>query len=490
MSIEEEAEAPRRAIAWLGREPASDARGAFESRGLTIGPLSASVSNVAAVILTEGGKPRAFAEALRGRAENLMNQGCDLLAVTRWTTMLSKVLKEAHLPCLSAGVDIFHPYIRVIDPTQPVPWNEIANSALAWGRERRPSTSVDFFAAEAGRSLVDLGISPEDEVLLRRAFWDCREVHFEELNQGKSGATVLVAHAKLEHGWAAPYFLKISDRAEVIREYRNYREDVDPYIHFQLGPGLTLQRCCLGAHRGVLVGDFVDESESLVQCAMADRASSAISCLFHRTLRGWHGRDPKLTAESLGQYLERMRMMPLQPSAERLKRAQEIRAAPIDPAQLRTRIMESSATSEYREGQIHADLNARNIRVRNGDAVLIDFAESKRGPILLDLASLEASLIVSGAPKTARDRKELVRHLSEWRPSIDALYAHPLEMAPRLPAPTNEWAWLHHCTRQIRMHAREAREQAWAVRRRPGLGPAAERMQIRGRRSYVPRIGC
>src|SRR5262249_39128276 len=116
------------------------------------------------------------------------------------------------------------------------------------------------------------------ETLLRRAFWDCEKVHLQPMEDGRSGVAVYCAHAKPAAEqlgrWPLPYFVKIGDRRKIFSEYVNYQDRVDPCIPFHLGPHLIPDRCCLGANAGVIVGDFVEESESLVDCAREGRAGS------------------------------------------------------------------------------------------------------------------------------------------------------------------------------------------------------------------------
>ena len=64
-----------------------------------------------------------------------------------------------------------------------------------------------------------------------------------------------------------PYFLKIGNRNDIFREYQVYEHHVRGYIPFHLGPHLDCWRCCLGSEEGIIVGDYVGESESLCDCA-------------------------------------------------------------------------------------------------------------------------------------------------------------------------------------------------------------------------------
>jgi hypothetical protein len=76
----------------------------------------------------------------------------------------------------------------------------------------------------------------------------------------------------------------------------------------------------------------------------------------------------------------------------------------------------------------------------------IDFGLQSTGALLDDPASLEVSLLIDGAlqlPKNALER---------WFESIRYLY-EGFSMAPSAPDPSDPWAWLHSCVRQIRLYA-------------------------------------
>jgi len=64
----------------------------------------------------------------------------------------------------------------------------------------------------------------------------------------------------------------------------------------------------------------------------------------------------------------------------------------MDPSALEE-ILRTDSMMEYRMGPIHGDLNTENIRARNGEAILIDFYNTRVGPLVADLASLEVSAI-------------------------------------------------------------------------------------------------
>jgi hypothetical protein len=292
-------------------------------------------------------------------------------------------------------------------------------------------------------------LTEQATLLLQRAFADCKDVHLVLMEEGHSGVTVYRACAELTGGlhgqWPQPHFVKIGQRGKIFAEYKTYEEKVDPYVPFHLGPHLVRERCCLGANEGVIVGDYVEESESLRDCACDGRSASAIACLFDRTLLGWHRQarpvSTPLSAGLLGHFPRRI-------AAQRLERAQQLGAS-LNIQQLRS-LFELCTSTPVLVGPIHGDLHAANVRVRATDAIVIDFfAHRSDYPLLYDAATLEASLLVEGFAHDDRDAKE-------WLDSLQPLYDYPpLDNASNQANPKNRSFWFHACVQQIRRYARQ-----------------------------------
>ena len=99
-------------------------------------------------------------------------------------------------------------------------------------------------------------------------------------------------------------------------------------------------------------------------------------------------------------------------------------------------------------GPIHGDLHADNIRVRGSDAILIDFCSARVGPLLADPAALEVSLAIR-----APSNNEYFNH-NAWIRTMDSLFSQDaLRMPPAIYDPTEQYAWIASCIRQIRLHA-------------------------------------
>jgi len=210
-----------------------------------------------------------------------------------------------------------------------------------------------------------------------------------------------------------------------------------------LGPHLIPERCFLGAYEGIVVTDFVEESEGLVDCAMAGRAAAAIAGLFNRTLHGWH-RDAEVKDAPLRRFLPARETMP----RERFTLAREL-GAELPQTKLE-QLFGRLRSTKVLVGPIHGDLNAGNILVRGGDSVVIDFSKHEpEGAVLCDPAALEASLLVAGFAKDERE-------VAAWLHSVGPAYERAaLLSTPPYVDPDSRSCWFFECVRQIRRYARQ-----------------------------------
>jgi Ternary complex associated domain 9 len=323
--------------------------------------------------------------------------------------------------------------------------------------------------------LVIHGKVPERETdvfLLRRAFSDCKAITVEPLARGFSGARVLAVYAEFPEGEVAPYplpyFAKIDSCKHILQEYEAYDRFVTRYIPFSQRPNCEPKRCLLGLTDGILVGDFVDDSVSLSDVVQPNGARAIIHSLFDDALRGWRQqafrrdeREPLATMRS--RIMDPGRIKAMYVTAGRAFGAQ------LSETDL-TRLLDES-TRQYRRGPVHGDLNAQNIRVRNGEAVLIDFYKSGIGPLVADLASLEIAICFSieadtswneadGGPYVASAR------FKEWRRHIDKLFtfeAGTFGLVPPLQEQPCAHTWMWSACRQLRLmaHYIEPNEEAY-----------------------------
>ncbi len=377
---------------------------------------------------------------LRRHAARLLNYGCHVavrLAPNRDERDIAPTLANSSLPRSGLGAEDPAPNVRILAEAQS--WNDLANYVLE--RPVEPIASAQALAIDDRTKTLN----EDQKILIRRAFHDCTEVHFMDMDdQGRSGVKVFKAfpeRATVVGRWPTPYFVKIGTREKILKEYENYELRVDPLLPFYLGPHLVQSRCFLGGLYGILVGDYVDESESLLAAARDGRAAPAIACLFDRTLLGWH-RTAERREVTLAKELARA--FPTEIPAARVQRAKALGAA-CDLAQLRA--LFDKSPGPVLVGLVHGDLHASNVRVRATDAIVIDFFAHRESPLVYDAATLEASLLVDGFPQEARS-------IGEWLDSLRPLYNCRLEEPPKHCPPKDLSAWFYMCAHQIRRYAR------------------------------------
>ncbi len=466
--------APERSlVGWLTGEPAEDVRQIFRQRGFEIVqyPPSAEFASqnvfdgVRAFVLDQDDSaPNAsFADQIALGAKTFLNAGCAFVVRplskgrrTALQTLASLRLPTAGFDASEAtwfrqrdGEDCPAPHARLFSPN--VPWYDVANFVTSYEPGRRVNRQLD---------VTGIAFSDEQLVLIQRAFSDCSRVHFSQMSEkGRSGVDVFHVHADLIGGhlgpWPQPYFVKLGEREKIYREYHNYQTSVHPYLPYYLAPRLVNERCCLGADTGIIVGDFVEESEGLLDCAQQARGAAPLSYLFDHTLRGWY-RNAQVEQEPFGLLLRRMAWGTI--SQKRMDRASEF-GDPVPVPDILDAIG-NIASSDVLMGPAHGDLHAGNIRVRKSDAILIDFfAQQKRAPLLIDLASLEASFIVDGFQDDPRLSSDPAQSQA-WFDSIRPLYAgDPLKADTNVCHPKDPSHWFYTSIRIVRRHAREMEQR-------------------------------
>jgi hypothetical protein len=444
-------------ISWYDTDAPDEAVGAFEQRGFSVERCSdlqlgdsAYLEGLAAVVFTQSpSKLLAISEQLEAHAARLLDYGCYLTAVPAKDQRPSLVhlLQQLNLPCVSTPDKMLPlPHIRIVDETAQ--WREIGNFLLKNPAGPPPygPLAIDLWADNGEPRSLD----EASKILLQRGFQDCERVHLNPLGGGLSGAQVYVAYPTLRASYnpgrrPLPLFVKIDDRGNTVDEYKNYMERVDPHIPFHLGPHLIGDKCFLGSTKGILVGEYVEESESLLDSAKAGRASPAVACLFERTLYGWH-RDAR-ESDGPTAYPEFPDELPV----GRGLRANELGA--LTSLKELKALLSKAVSEPMMVGPIHGDLNVHNIRVRGTDAIVIDFlAHRKDGDIVYDAATLEASLFVEGFASskqlgTADALKDVQASLECIRPIYDVSF---FSLMPPHPAPENPSKWFFECVRQIR----------------------------------------
>lgn len=468
MAITEIFTRTRTRVACFGGSPSSDDEHSFIERGFLVTSCteadlqdSAYLSGVAAVVFTQDAeKFLSIVQPFEKHAKRLLDYDCPIFVrlAPNGRSIIINVIDRLELP--PAGLNPAEqdglgtwmpkrsgnplaPYVYVCDIA--IDWPNIANLIA----ENPAGKAPNFALTIKDKDGKDIEFNLSSDLLIRRAFWDCAEVHLVPMLAGLSGVSVFRVYAELEKGhygrWPRPYFVKIGNRNEIFAEYKNYEDGVRPYIPFHLGPHLVHERCCLGASDGILVGDLVEESENLRDCASDGRAASAIACLFNSTLSSWylHAWEDQRSLVMLLLHLFPKDTIPL----NRKARIKELGASKT-LGDLRA-LFEKCTWTPVLVGPIHGDLHATNVLVRSTDAIVIDFQKHCENPLVYDAACLEAGLLVDGF---GDDEREGV----EWLNSIKPLYANfPLLSLPTHCHPRDSSSWFYACVQQIRLYARK-----------------------------------
>jgi hypothetical protein len=464
----------RKHVAWLDIEPPAEGRDAFVERGFKVTMCSENdlrsadfLAGLTAVVFVQSAqKPLQIASYIENHAARLLDYDCQIILrpgseelsfePTILTNTVNKIrLWTAWLPPKQAALlkwlgppGALPPFPRAHFFSFEILWTDIANVVAENPPGPAPNTSLQISVQPVTGGAPAPSLSDDEKLLIRRAFSDCADISLEPVGGGRSGLSVYRAHAELEQGlegrWPQPYFVKIGDRQKVFAEYENYEGRVRPYVPFHLGPHLDSKRCCLGARKGVIVGDYVEESESLRDCACEGRAASAIACLFDRTLLGWH-RVFETKQSSIANALKYR--FPERIFEPRRSRATALGATLTLP-QLR-KLFRRCTSRPILIGLVHGDLHSANVRVRATDAIVIDFFAHQKYPLVFDAATLEASLFVEGF----RDDRQ---NPQDWLKSVEPLYTQSplLGTLPHV-NPKNASFWFYACVHQIRRYARQ-----------------------------------
>lgn len=308
----------------------------------------------------------------------------------------------------------------------------------------QPNLKLEVEVAENKEPLRD-----DDLPLFQRGFHHCKKIVLSELSGGRSDARVFSIHATLQDTkvgpWPQPYFVKLDTLEKVTKEASNYREFGAPFIPFGLRPGI--QEVVLGCARGILIGDFVDRSESLWELARRNVAMSPIHALADITLGGWrnqaYAKDPVKASVALGL----QKAGAFDPERFKPTYAEHARRHGVD------RSIEDiwsdllGLDQQYRVAPMHGDLHGENVRVREGQAIVIDLASVTHGPLTGDLAALETWFAFELPPGEDRGSWEN----GEWAKLAERLYApaafrHP----PEVVSATSRYCWVSEVVRQIR----------------------------------------
>lgn len=276
----------------------------------------------------------------------------------------------------------------------------------------------------------DEGLCEEDRVLVRRAFNDCTSVKLQQIDVGRSAA-VFRAFAHLRDSRAGPrplpFFVKLDRYPKIEREIGNYRSCTTLFVPFMNRPNLDDSRCALGAERGIIVGNFVENAESLPSLVSRGAAHGAITSLFDDALRGWrwqaYSSDKMFTRPLIASLpgIKALATKRLEVMNANAVKAREF-GARFAPTEL-IAAFEALAPIAHRCTLMHGDLHGENVQVRGGSAILIDFASVQDGPLVADPAALDVSIAFGAKGITA----------DHWSALVEKLFAQ--DNLTRMPPP-------------------------------------------------------
>lgn len=305
-----------------------------------------------------------------------------------------------------------------------------------------PNASLEI-SLTGGALLCD-----QQRFLVQRAFNDCIAVTLSPLAGGRSASTFAV-QAILRASEAGPrplpFFVKLDSPAKIVAERQCYERFAENHIPWYLRPNLQAGRCVVGVEQGILVGSFVEQSESLWDAVLKGKGTRYVHALFEDTLMGWRRqghRDPPSTgalASALSKVFQHTKI-----SQTVLATAQQF-GVTHSPKELWGALL-NLPPQKWRRAPMHGDMHAENVRVRNNDAIIIDLANAEMGPMCADLASLDVWLAFQVPPEGHRSTREL------WTKVVGSLYEP--RGVNRLPAQEHSDAgldWLLSSVRQIRM---------------------------------------
>lgn len=337
-------------------------------------------------------------------------------------------------------------YTVRIDPVESY---ELPNRALMHNPGPAANGRLEIETVEG------IELSAEYRLLLQRAFHNCKSIKLELISGGLSGALTFLVAATLADSNAGPhpmpYFAKLHRASKLRDEIRSFREYAEHHVAWHLRPNFISERCIYNVDYGIIVSSFVQPSQSLWEVALEGNGLQHIRSLFDETLVVLRQESKALESIEAGSVVE---------SLERFCNYSLVHDNRVEVAKDFGGIVHSSVSlwrkllnlpaQRWKRSAIHGDMHGDNVRVRKGDAIVIDFAHASIGPMGADLASLEVWLSFK-IPANFESNRE------QWRQGIETLYKP--EIIDR--AFSNEKfeltdGWLQPCLQEIRRLAKNS----------------------------------
>jgi len=379
---------------------------------------------------------------LKLHLEGAIDAGLFPVIVVDTTTQMNAVKRilDEKLPELPDGI----PESRYRLLTTPLQYYDAPNLAFMHspGPPDNPSLRIQLPPR--------ITLSANQALLLQRAFHDCKSVEMELISGGLSGAMTFLVSATLSNSNAGPkpmpFFAKIHRADRLQEELKRYKQFAEYHIGFHLRPNFVPDRCLFGVTNGILVGNFVQGSVSLLDAALDGHGPRYIQTLFADTLEVLRSEMPvavEAAATSVVEALEPFCKYWKIP-AERIESARQLHGGVVHDADTLWHKLVNLPPRRWRRCAIHGDMHGENVRVRKDDAIVIDFAHAAQGPATADLASLEVWLSFKCHAGCSADE-------SAWRSEMADLYNPNRVLAGATePGPAGVTEWSQQSVRQIR----------------------------------------
>lgn len=295
----------------------------------------------------------------------------------------------------------------------------------------------------------EVKIKEEDRFLLQRAFHNCRAIELEPIAPGYSGADTFIVKATLEDSNAGPepvpYFAKLGRSDKMQAEWKAFCTFAEHHVEWYLRPNFVPESTTYGVNRGILVGTFVQNSCALAEAVrQPDDGANHIRSLFLETLAALRRQKRNIApgeqsvVSALKPFCDHAKV----PESRWNQAAADFGGTCVRADDLWYGLLGLPAL-DWQRSAIHGDLQCENVRVRKGDAILIDFAHAAPGPASADLAHLEVSLAFDGRPGDLQGKA--------WKQVALELFA-PEAIAASLAQPTSikREGWMRTVVAEVR----------------------------------------
>lgn len=434
----------RNVVYWVGLPPTNDEKLEFEQRNLLIRILDNDLTfdfNVARALVYKALPPSLpVVYSLLKHYRAALNNGLIVYLIAADDAIQAHLMKE-----VPDNIRNGHLAAQVRCRTGHMPSYECAENIARHeaGRYANPNLQIQL--------PMQFSLNEDQEFIVRRAFNDCSAISLEPLTGGRS-ATAFLVQATLSASEVGPrplpFFVKLDVAHKILKEVNNYQLYATLHIPWYLRPNLDHSRCLQGINNGILVGSFVEQSESLWQAILNGKGPRYIHGLFEETLMGWRSqayrRQPVKC--SLANSLAHVFQWEKVPK-ELILLASE-HGDVLQPKELWEQLL-NLPEHNLRYAPMHGDMHGENVRVRNNDAIIIDLANACNGPLCADVASLEV-WITFEVPSL----KVQIPDRAIWKHVVNELFT-PSEVIrpPRLASMEFGVDWLRGCIRQTRMIA-------------------------------------